>query len=105
MMRFSEADNGKTVEVPIGQEIEVALTENPTTGFRWRMAQAGEPVCAYENDSFDPGMAAPGMAGSHAWRFKVVAAGTSSIELDHRRPWEDGSDGGAAYALRLVVKA
>jgi len=88
MQRFDEQNNGRTAEADLGQEIELYLQENPTTGFRWQVVQAGEAVCTLLNETFNPGRKAPGRAGVHCWKFRIVAEGTASIELVYRRSWD-----------------
>jgi inhibitor of cysteine peptidase len=101
MPRFNEQNHGQTVEADFGQEVEIYLQENPTTGFRWQVVQTGEPICTLVSETFDPGRKAPGQAGIHSWKFKVVAEGTASIELVYRRSWDTATAAGHTFTLCL----
>jgi predicted secreted protein len=37
-MKLSENDSGKTVEILVGDELEVELPGNPTTGYVWEVS-------------------------------------------------------------------
>jgi inhibitor of cysteine peptidase len=104
MSRFDEQNHGQTIEADCGQEVEVCLQENPTTGFRWHVVQTGDPVCTLLTETFDPGLKAPGQAGVHSWRFEVVAEGTASIELVYRRSWDATAAAGRTFILCLKAK-
>ena len=44
VLTIDETSDGQKLETVLGQTVEICLKENPTTGFRWRIAQAGEPT-------------------------------------------------------------
>lgn len=102
MIRVDQGHNGREIEVPAGETIEICLEENRTTGFRWTCDADGAPACALVEDSYQPGTGAPGAGGTHRWRFGATRAGESSIELRYRRPWE--KEGVAPRAFRLHVR-
>jgi predicted secreted protein len=89
-------DNGHTIPVRLGQEINVNLEANRTTGFDWQLTSdpgaLGAPVSSYE-----PGpnnvLGAPGRSN---FRFttagKTLAAGsTMKLTFGYRRPWESAA--------------
>ena len=88
----------------MGQSLEIRLEENPTSGYRWHVVQAGEPVCKTVSDSFAPGIGAPGQPGVHRWTFQTVAAGTASIRLIYRRAWET-NEAARTFTLDLRVSS
>jgi inhibitor of cysteine peptidase len=102
MRRIDEQSHGQTFDTHIGSEVEICLPENPTTGFRWKAMQTGEPVCTLLKDAFEPGRNAPGQPGTHTWVFKVVAEGSTTIELIYQRSWDAGS---AVRAFTLYLNA
>ena len=104
VLEIAEASNGQTVEAAVGQSVEICLEENPTTGFRWRMAKAGEAVARLLGDAFEPGRKAPGQAGVHRWQFKTVAAGSAPVRFTYRRSWEDDAASSRIYSVTLSVK-
>jgi inhibitor of cysteine peptidase len=104
MLILDEHSNGQTVQTALGQEVEIRLEENPTAGFRWRVVQTGEPVCTLLTHCFDPGREAPGQAGVHSWKLKLIAEGTAAIKLVYGRSWESNTAGARTFALSLNVK-
>jgi inhibitor of cysteine peptidase len=101
---IEETSNGRTVEAALGQTVEICLQENPTAGFRWRVAQADEPVVRLLHDAFEPGRQAPGQPGIHRWQFKVVAAGSGQVRFVYRRSWEEDAAATRAFTVTLSVK-
>ena len=104
-LQFGEPDNGRVVPAGIGQTLELRLDENPTAGFRWRLARAEDPVWSLLEDFFEPGGRTPGRPGVHCWRFGILAAGAGTIDLVYSRAWETESAAGCHFSLRLQVGA
>jgi inhibitor of cysteine peptidase len=104
VLRVDETSNGQTLEAALGQTVEICLEENPTTGFRWRMAQAGGRVGTLLRDAFEPGRQAPGQPGFHRWQFKVVAPGSGPVRFVYRRSWEDDAAAARVFTVILSVK-
>jgi len=94
-VKLSEADNGKSLAVKVGEVIEITLPGNPTTGYSWVSAltdkdkalleEMGEP--AYTASSTTEGNLV-GSGGTYTFTFKAKAAGTAVIKLVYERPWE-----------------
>ena len=103
VLTIDETSNGRTLGATLGQTVEICLKENPTTGFRWRMADAGGPVVTPLSDAFEPGRRAPGQPGIHRWRFKTVAAGNGLVRFVYRRSWEDDAAAASVFTLILEV--
>ena len=96
------ADN-TDVALAVGEELEITLGENPSTGFRWELLSPGEPQCALVAHNFEPpSPAVPGRGGRHHWRFKAASAGSGKIEMVYRRPME--RDQAPARTFKLSVR-
>jgi inhibitor of cysteine peptidase len=104
VLRIDETSHGQTLEAAPGQTVEICLEENPTTGFRWRMAQAGGPAATLLGDAFEPGRQAPGQPGIHRWRFKAAAAGSGPVRFVYRRSWEEDAAAARVFTVTLRVK-
>jgi inhibitor of cysteine peptidase len=87
-------DEGRTIEVGLGQEFIIALGSNPTTGYSWQASYdetmlelvGGEPT--YEADETDENVV--GAGGVEYFRFLTLKAGETEITMTYERPWEDG---------------
>jgi inhibitor of cysteine peptidase len=105
-----ERADGTEVELAVGQEIEISLPENPTTGFRWHLGSSGEPACALLDDSFEPpsgasGGGSPGQGGRHHWRLEAMQPAQGRVEIMSRRPWEDDQAAARRFTLTIRVAA
>jgi len=105
MLRFEEKDSGQNVEIPLGNEFEVYLPENPTAGYRWSVVQNGLPVCTLIEQKFLPGLETTGQPGTQAWKFQCTALGAATLELVYRRSWEEATSSGASFVLHLTGTA
>lgn len=83
--------DGDRVSLTPGDEIQVTLEGNATTGFSWELvefdpgviAPVGEPT--YEADESD----LAGAGGRWTWTLRAVAAGESPVRFVYHRSWED----------------
>ncbi|HMK67555.1 MAG TPA: protease inhibitor I42 family protein, partial [Stellaceae bacterium] len=80
MLLVDETFSAQTVELPVGQVMELRLQENPTTGFRWVFAEDGVPCFSLVSDAYEGG-GAPGAGGEHKWQMKAVQLGNCELRL------------------------
>lgn len=88
---ISEAEAGRKVSLSVGQRMEIALASNPTTGYSWQVADdAGGLVSLVGEPEFvqDPGPMVTGRGGSELLTFEAERAGSGTLVLEYRRPWE-----------------
>ena len=77
----------------VGQTLVITLASNPSTGYGWTVSGAPDSaVLAQDGDitytATNPDVVMPGSGGSETVRFTATAAGTTTVVLDYRRPWE-----------------
>jgi len=95
------------VSATAGDEIEITLCSNPTTGFKWGEVQISDPsVLKLVNREFiapDSQGASPklGTSGSEVFTFKVVGSGRSTAKFEYSQPWEGGEKGAWSYTLSV----
>ncbi len=74
-----------------GQTLNITLPSNPTTGFRWIVADAAPGVLrslgpeVYTTPE-DTGLV--GSAGQSTWRYQAYQKGDGRLLMQYRRPWE-----------------
>lgn len=79
------------MELHQGQTLNISLPSNPTTGFRWVVADAAPGVLrslgpeVYTNPE-DAGLV--GGAGKSTWRYEAYQPGDGRLLMQYRRPWE-----------------
>ncbi len=75
----------------LGQSKVITLSENPSTGYSWRIDTEGSEGLdhvAISDLGHKRGAAMPGAPGAHSWRVKALSAGGVTIKFDYQRPWE-----------------
>ncbi len=102
LMRLDENADGREVRLRVGEELDVVLAENRTTGYRWEVLDDGAPVCRVVRDSFQAGGPALGAPGRRTWGFHAARAGTATVALAYRRPF-GGGEPARRFTLRIVV--
>ncbi|QQE10099.1 protease inhibitor I42 family protein [Planctomycetota bacterium] len=94
VVRISDKDSGKDIKMWQGDEIQVTLNSNRTTGYMWMLPRgwSGDGVlkqvgeAEYRPDKKNEGMV--GKGGTSEWRFKAMKPGKVELVIDYRRPWE-----------------
>jgi len=84
-----DASVSATVEVPVGQEIEVALKANPTTGYTWRYRLGNAAKLRFKTRSFQTAAGGPpgqlGAGGIDRLVFETIAVGPEQLHFEYRR--------------------
>ncbi len=102
MIFIDQTQSGQTLDLPIGQVIELRLAENPTTGYRWTFIANGAPVCVVLSDRFERPTGPPGAGGTNMWQIKGVSLGECDISMQYRRSFQQDSVG-QAFTLHVRV--
>lgn len=103
MLEIDATRNGEKLEVTVGESIELRLSENPTTGYRWYLDLPDGSALKCERDLFEPTQQAPGAPGVHRWQLSAVEEGVARVELHRRRSWERGAV--ETFGITVRVKA
>ena len=105
--KATDADNGRTIELQVGQALKLTLGANPTTGYRWVydgktsiVVQEGQPAYAADN----PEKGLMGGGGIEHWTFRAVKPGTETLHLEYRRPWEQAVEPANRVEFPVIVK-
>ena len=101
-MTLSEQDNGRTIELSAGDIVTVRLKENPTTGYRWTVENAGGLELV--DDRFEGGGGAIGAAGVRVLQFRSSSTGSHDLRLKNRQEWEGDSSIVERFNLTIAVK-
>jgi inhibitor of cysteine peptidase len=109
IVRADDSFNGHQVELQVGETLEISLSENASTGFRWmappafqrglgKILHAAEPVP-------EAASGPPGKPGVRRFSFEAVHPGTVELELYYRRPWETAQPPARKFQIRVRVRA
>ena len=104
---ISTGDAGKTINVATGGELTVTLESNITTGYSWTenasMSQSG--VLQQTGHQYQPpAQQIPGRGGQEVWTFKALAAGTTTVSMEYKRPFEPNNPPANTFNITVMVK-
>jgi predicted secreted protein len=102
MIHFTASEANVPAAIPRGEAFEISLPENQSTGFRWKVTAAGEPVARITDDTFQPARAVGG-AGTHHWRFQTTRTGEAEIRMILQRSWEASGHAAQSFTLPITV--
>lgn len=106
MMSIDESYNHKEYTISAGKSFVLGLTSNPSTGYTWTLADAGDKnLLKLVNDSYEPGPATNivGQAGKQYWTFQGLKPGTTEIKIYYARPWESKQPE-KTFSLKVIIK-
>jgi inhibitor of cysteine peptidase len=99
------SDAGRTINLRIGDCLNIVLNGNPTTGYIWEESSRTAPVLKqYKRMEFVPQSKLIGAGGKCTFYYKAVARGTTELKLVYRRPWEKKVPPLRAFAVKVTVK-
>jgi inhibitor of cysteine peptidase len=103
-MRLSERDYGRTFEISIGEELEIILPGNPTTGYIWEPCSLDVNRLRLGQAEFFANDKVPGSVGMEIIKLHALAAGTSIVKLIFHRPFEQNIPPLKTFEVTLVIK-
>jgi len=94
------------VRLAVGQQLQVRLASNPSTGFTWQSTTRDRRIIEQQGQSvFIPKDASGermGAGGTTEINYQALKTGITEIHLAYRRPWLPESE--AAETMRIVVE-
>jgi inhibitor of cysteine peptidase len=103
-MKLNKNDSGKTVEILVGDELEVILPGNPTTGYAWKLISLDTTVLRPDNAEFFANNKALGSGGMEAIKFHAIAAGKSEVKLIFHRSFEREVPPLNTFEVTVIIK-
>jgi len=105
--KLDQDNNGETITLAVGEEIQIKLNGNVTTGYEWSILSVDETILAangeadYKTDSNSANRV--GAGGEFTFTFTAQNAGETQLELGYQRPWENEPPI-ETYTLTVVVQ-
>jgi predicted secreted protein len=100
---LTAADNGRNVELPVGDEVALHLPENATTGYRWAIDSADANLVDIKEGQYVSTSEKMGGGGEAQWLIEAKAPGATSIKLKRWRQWEGESSVVERYEITLRI--
>jgi len=105
MPSLTEADNGRTVDLRVGETVEVKLPENATAGYRWAIDRLDPGIVAAKESKPDYPSDQVGSAGKAQFAFKAIKAGSGEVLLKYWRHFEGDASVTQRFRVRLNAKS
>ena len=94
------------IAVRTKSQFTITLPSNPTTGYKWRLANrldAGILKCLGSKYNAPTGNLV-GQGGTETWNFQAVGKGKATITLEYARPWEKDVKPAKTQKFAVVIK-
>ena len=82
---LEETDPATPIEVKAGDEFTIVVQSNPSTGYRWQLAEPLDETIIHllAKEYREDKPIRPGSGGWDVWKFEAVAPGETEITLNH----------------------
>jgi inhibitor of cysteine peptidase len=106
VVTVTQTDQGKSVRVVVGERLEVALPENPTTGFQWSLEPSPDGILQLESSTYVPAgpTAKPGGGGTRVFRFSSQKRGTATPQFKLWRAWQGEASVRQHFSVTIQVE-
>lgn len=104
MQSLTEADNERTVDLRVGESVQLTLPENATTGYRWAIDRLDRDVVEEAGSEPHPSRGAIGSGGNVTFDFTAKKAGSGEVALKYWRHFEGDGSIVRRFSFRLNVQ-
>jgi inhibitor of cysteine peptidase len=82
------ADDGRAIDLKLGQVLTVVLDSNRANGFSWALVGPVETVIVPDGTPlYVPKSGRGGSGGTETWRFRAARRGQQTVRMEYRRHW------------------
>jgi inhibitor of cysteine peptidase len=101
---LTASDDGRAIDLRVGDSVVLRLAENPTTGYQWALEPGSDDVLTLQGSDYaGPTSSNVGGGGQRVFTFKAARAGSATVHLSLRRAWE--GDQSARRAFTATFRA
>ena len=104
-VQLDQNDNGTDVRLTVGEEMELRLPSNSSTGYAWRLVgDLDEDVIQVASSEYEPDEGSEdedGGGGTEIWRFRARGPGSVPVALEY--VFEGGEEREAANEFSVSV--
>ena len=99
-------DDGREVDLEVGQSLVITLETYATAGYTWEVAELNEQVLYLVKKESKPVSKAIGAPTMETFRFEAVKAGQTALKLVYHRPWEKNVDvePPETFSVQVVIR-
>jgi predicted secreted protein len=102
---LTEQDSGTTVQINVGDTLELFLKSAPTTGYVWNLVTIDQAILQETSKTQSmPSNTKIGGESAAVFYFLAVAPGKSFLELGYRRSFEKTAPPAKIFQIRVLVR-
>jgi len=102
---LTSSDNGKTIQVHVGDEIDIALASSPGTGYEWAVEKSDDQLLTLKQSNFSASNSSPGSGGTETFIFVAKSTGTVTLQLKYWRRFEGNKSITQRFAVTIQIQA
>ena len=105
VVTVTHADDGATVEMAVGDILQIELTGTPTSGFWWHLEVLDREYCELIKQETRE-IASEKMEGAPilgVWEIRATKAGDTSIAMAYYRRWEGRDKASNHFSLNVHI--
>ncbi|MGJ8673992.1 protease inhibitor I42 family protein [Rubritalea sp.] len=95
-------DDGKEIQLELGEEFRVSLPENRSTGYKWEL-DAGE-LLHVKSDVYIADASQVGAGGEREYVLIAESVGEMTLEAVYIRPWETGMKPTQRFDVNVLIE-
>ncbi len=104
-VKLTEQDASRTIEMRVGELLEVTLKGNPTTGYMWDVESVDPNILKPADQlEFQADSKLIGSPGKLTLRFEATHAGRTPLKLIYHRPWEKNVESIDTFEVTVAIK-
>lgn len=88
-VELDATDSLSEVSLDVGDQLDVSLEANPTTGYSWELGPLPEGLELVSSEFEEPGGSLVGAPGMQLFVFDVVGAGSGILRFEYVRVFDD----------------
>jgi inhibitor of cysteine peptidase len=86
---LDSGDVGTEITVGVGEQFEVRLESNPTTGYAWQVVEQPDAIELVSSEFEAPDTSLVGAGGIEVFVFEGASAGSGALRLEYVRSFEN----------------
>ncbi|HEX8989318.1 MAG TPA: protease inhibitor I42 family protein [Rhodocyclaceae bacterium] len=104
-IEVTQIDQGRAVDVRVGDTVVIRLDENIATGYSWEPDPADGRAAVLEQAKYvEAAGTAMGRGGTRVLRYAAGEQGTLQVRLRLRRPWDPPERAIGHFGITIRVK-
>jgi inhibitor of cysteine peptidase len=96
-------DTGSEVEVAVGEQFEIRLDSNPTTGYAWQVVDQPAVVELVSSDYEAPDTNSVGAGGVEVFVFAGASSGSAELRLQYVQSFEEPPEPADTVEFQVTV--